>query len=74
MRVGITTARAVVQRWTEGMTMDNKTFAARMREEAERFEDIVLVDKAQFLRIAERIEASPDPIGTAEYVGFSYER
>lgn len=56
------------------MTVDNKTFAARMREEAERFEDIVLVDKAQFLRIAERIEASPDPIGTAEYVGFSYER
>ena len=54
--------------------MDNKTFAVRMRQEAERFEDIVLVTKEQFLRIADRIEASPDPVGTGDYEEFSYER
>lgn len=47
--------------------MDNKTFAAVMRQEAERFEDIVLVTKEQFLRIADRVEASPDPKGTETY-------
>ena len=49
--------------------MDNKTFAAAMRQEAERFEDIVLVTKEQFLRIADRIEASEDPKGTAPFCG-----
>ena len=54
--------------------MDNKTFAAAMRQEAERFEDIVLVTKEQFLRIADRIEASADPKGTGEFKEFDYER
>lgn len=54
--------------------MSNKEYAARMRQEAGKWDEIVLVDKAEFLRIAERIEASADPKGSAEFKGFSYER
>lgn len=53
--------------------MNNKEFAARMREEAEKWENIVPVSMEQWLRIADRIEASPDPAGAAPFRGLGDE-
>lgn len=49
--------------------MDNKTFAAAMRQEAEKWENIIPVTKEQWLQIADRIEVSPDPKGTEPFKG-----
>ena len=54
--------------------MDNKTFAAAMRKESEKWADIIPVTKELWLQIADRIEASGDPKGSAEFEEFSYER
>ena len=53
--------------------MDNKTFAVAMRQEAEKWADIMLVSQELWLQIADRIEASPDPKGTKPFVGFRCE-
>lgn len=52
--------------------MDNKAFAAAMRKEAQKWVDIIPVTKEQFLRIADRVEASADPKGMEPFKGFCY--
>lgn len=50
--------------------MCNKEFASAMRQEAEKWADIMPVTKDLWLQIADRVEASPDPKGIKPFVGF----
>lgn len=53
--------------------MNNKSFAMKLRDGAVLMGDIRIA-KELWLEIADRIEASSDPVGTSEFEGFSYER
>ena len=43
-------------------TMGNKEYAAEMRKEADKRLDLMPVTKKLWLEIADRVEASPDPL------------
>ena len=53
-------------RWCGGITMKktmgNKEYAAEMRMEADKWLDLMPVTKELWLQIADRVEASPDPL------------
>lgn len=42
--------------------MSNKEYAEAMRKEAEKWMDLMPVTKELWLQIADRVEASPDPL------------
>ena len=42
--------------------MGNKEYAAEMRKAADNWMDLMLVTKELWLQIADRVEASPDPM------------
>lgn len=46
--------------------MRNKDFAANMRNEADKWMDLMVVSKTLWLEIADRIESSPDPLAVQQ--------